>query len=84
MLTACAAIQVLVKKSFLDRVVGVEDIISHILAPAPQVFPWAVNDCGEEEGWVSWMASWSEAHIYSNSRYGINHVFPILEQPCPM
>ena len=58
MLTAFAAMQELVKKSFLDRVVGVEDIISHILAPAPQVFPW-----GEEDGWVSWMASGSEAHI---------------------
>merc|ERR1712013_730414 len=49
MLTAFAAMQELLKKLFESN--------------GPQEFPWSVADWGEQEGWVSWMASGSEAHI---------------------
>ena len=38
-------------------------IIWWISGAGPQEFPWSVSDWGEQEGWVSWMASGSEAHI---------------------
>ena len=64
MLTAFAAIQELLKKLFGQNG-GTQKKLSKLkISPAaPQVFPWAVSDWGEEEGWVSWMASGSEAHI---------------------
>ena len=78
MLTAFAAIQELVKKIFGQRGWLQRNCDCHILVPAPQVFPWAVSDWGEEEGWVSWMASGSEAHILQLK------VFHLHEQPLPM
>ena len=72
MLTAFAAIQELVKKLFgqsgkfarnYDIIIFARNYNCHILVPAPQDFPWSVSDWGDEEGWVSWMASGSEAHI---------------------
>ena len=78
MLTAFAAIQELVKKLFGQRGWFERTCNCHTLVPAPQVFPWAVSDWGEEEGWVSWMASGSEAHILQLK------VFLLQEQPVPM
>ena len=78
MLTAFAAMQELVKKLFGQRGGCEGNCNCNILVPAPQVFPWAVSDWGEEEGWVSWMASGSEAHILQLK------VFHLHEQPLPM
>ena len=78
MLTAFVAIQELVKKLFGQSGGFERNCNCHILVPAPQVFPWAVADWGEEEGWVSWMASGSEAHILQLK------VFHLQEQTLPM
>ena len=78
MLTAFAAMQELVKKLFGQSGGFERNCNCHILVPAPQVFPWAVSDWGEEEGWVSWMASGSEAHILQLK------VFHLQEQTLPM
>ena len=63
MLTAFAAIQELMKKLFGQSGEFARNYNCHILVQAPQDFPWAISDWGDEEGWVSWMASGSEAHI---------------------